>query len=202
MDLSEIEKHLRAYNEHGQLIEAVEMILDVFELENPNFGQFKVQSTTDNNNLLLTAEGVLGGKQTITIPSNLLDFDLKLVINMLAHEMLHVEQKSSVRTVFDKNEREWQAYYEMLFHERFPQVPNASNFYRIQFAKKALEYYKRMGINNPLQSKYKEQKSKVEQLLLGIINQDTGKDVTSSSPLPNEPSNLPQQGESLDQKHT
>lgn len=90
----------------------------------------------------------------------------------------------------------------MLFHERFPQVPNASNFYRIQFAKKALEYYKRMGINNPLQSKYKEQKSKVEQLLLGIINQDTGKDVTSSSPLPNEPSNLPQQGESLDQKHT
>lgn len=201
MDLSEIEKHLKAYKDHAQLIDALEMILDVFELENPNFEQFNVQSTADKKNLILTAEGILEGKQTITIPSNLLDFDLKLVINMLAHEMLHVEQKSSVSLVLDKNEREWQAYYEMLFHERFPKVPNASNFYRIQFAKKALEYYKRMGIDSLLQLQYKDQKFKVEQLLLSMSTKESGKEVTSNSPLPNEPSNLPPKEESPDQKH-
>jgi hypothetical protein len=51
----------------------------------------------------------------VKIPRNLFDFDIKLVLNMVAHEMLHVRQKDPNSLVEDKNEREFQAYYEMLF---------------------------------------------------------------------------------------
>ncbi|MFV8335055.1 hypothetical protein ACNQF7_03090 [Flavobacterium sp. RSP29] len=44
-----------------------------------------------------------------------------------------------------KNEREWQAYYEMLFHKKFSQIPELPNLHKRFFAKKALEYYNRMG---------------------------------------------------------
>jgi hypothetical protein len=39
--------------------------------------------------------------------------------------MVHVIQKSSKDCPQDRNEREWQAYYEMLFHKIFPQIPDA-----------------------------------------------------------------------------
>ncbi len=96
---------------------------------------------------------------------NLFDFDIKLVLNMVAHEMLHVRQKDSNSLVEDKNEREFQAYYEMLFHKIFPQIPELSPFYIKQFGAKALEYYRRMGENSELQKKYAEQKKEVEDLI-------------------------------------
>ena len=88
---------------------------------------------------------------------------------MLAHEMLHVRQKSPRMMIMDKNEREWQAYYEMLFHKVFPQIPDAPDFSRKGFAQNALEYYRRMGENSDLQKKYTTQKTEVEQLLNKIL---------------------------------
>ena len=79
--------------------------------------------------------------------------------------MIHVIQKSAEYKIQDRNEREWQAYYEMCFHEIFPKVPNASKFQRNFFANKALEYYKRMGEGSELQQKYAEQKKEVEELI-------------------------------------
>lgn len=99
------------------------------------------------------------------IPKNLFDFDLNLVANMIAHEMLHVRQKARETLVEDKNEREFQAYYEMLFHKQFPLVPDVSNFHKKFFGEKALEYYKRMGENSELQRKYSTQKIEVEKLI-------------------------------------
>jgi hypothetical protein len=99
------------------------------------------------------------------IPPNLFDFDLNLILNVVAHEMLHVRQKSSIHTVEDKNEREFQAYYEMLFHKNFPKIPDASDFHKKIFADKAFEYYKRMGEGSVLQQKYAIQKTEIEQLI-------------------------------------
>ena len=48
------------------------------------------------------------------------------MVNLLAHEMVHVIQKSKALSIEIREEREWQAYYEMCFHKIFPKVPNAS----------------------------------------------------------------------------
>ena len=101
----------------------------------------------------------------VKIPKNLFDFDIKLVLNLLAHEMLHVRQKAPGSIMTDRNEREFQAYYEMLFHKVFPQIPNVSHFSQKQFAEKALDYYRKMGENSELQQKYVAQKLEVEELL-------------------------------------
>jgi hypothetical protein len=55
-------------------------------------------------------------------------------MNVIAHEMVHVSQRAAKDFVEDKNEREWQAYYEMLFHKRFPQLPELSDFHKKFFA--------------------------------------------------------------------
>ena len=68
----------------------------------------------------------------------------------------------------DKKEREFQAYYEMLFHKEFPLVPDVSDFHKKFFGEKALEYYKRMGENSDLQEKYSEDKIKVEDLIAAV----------------------------------
>ncbi len=87
---------------------------------------------------------------------------------MIAHEMLHVRQKAPETLVEDKNEREFQAYYEMLFHKEFPLVPDVSDFHKKFFGEKALEYYKRMGENSDLQKKYLDQKIEVEKLISAL----------------------------------
>ena len=102
------------------------------------------------------------------IPRNLFDFELNLIVNMVAHEMLHVRQKSPETLVEDKNEREFQAYYEMLFHKEFPLVPDVSDFHKKFFGEKALEYYRRMGENSDLQKKYVYQKIEVEDLIQAL----------------------------------
>ena len=94
---------------------------------------------------------------------------MNLGVNMLAHEMLHVRQKAPENLVEDKNEREFQAYYEMLFHKVFPQVPEVSDFYKKFFGEKALEYYRRMGENSELQVKYAKEKIEVGDLIAQIM---------------------------------
>lgn len=87
---------------------------------------------------------------------------------MVAHEMLHVRQKAPESLVEDKNEREFQAYYEMLFHKEFPLVPEVSDFHKKFFGEKALEYYKRMGEDSDLQKKYLEKKIEVKILIKSL----------------------------------
>lgn len=150
---------------NDQLSDAAHFLIKTFGLENENLAGFGFRPELEPNKMLLTTEGALGEKQMVMIPRNLFDFDLNLVTNMVAHEMLHVRQKAPETLVEDKNEREFQAYYEMLFHKEFPLVPNVSDFHKKFFGEKALEYYKRMGENSELQNKYLDQKIEVESLI-------------------------------------
>lgn len=168
MNLEHISEHIDVYKTHDQILDAAQFLIRSFGLENENFAGFGFRPELDPNKMLLTTEGELGGKQMVMIPKNLFDFDLNLVANMVAHEMLHVRQKAPETLVEDKNEREFQAYYEMLFHQIFPSVPEVSDFHKKFFGEKALEYYKRMGENSDLQQKYAEQKSAVENLIQSI----------------------------------
>lgn len=168
MNLEHISDHVAAYKKHDQIIDGANFIISSFGLDHENFAGFGFRTELEPKKMLLTAEGTLGGRQMVMIPKNLFDFDLKLVINMLAHEMLHVRQKAAESLVEDKNEREFQAYYEMLFHTVFPNVPEVSDFHKKFFGEKALEYYKRMGVNSELQEKYEEQKLEVESLISSL----------------------------------
>ena len=165
MKLEDIKQNLDIFTTQNQILEAAQWLIKTFGLDDENFAGFGFRDEVSNNSLLLTAEGVLGESQKIMIPKNLFDFDIVLVLNMLAHEMHHVRQKASENIIEDKNEREFQAYYEMLFHELFPQIPELSTFYKKQFGQKALEYYKRMGEESALQHLYTDKKNKLVQLL-------------------------------------
>ncbi|ASK31328.1 hypothetical protein CEY12_14985 [Chryseobacterium sp. T16E-39] len=165
MNLEQINLHLDAYKEHDQIIDAANYLIHSFNLEHENFAGFGFREELSPTSMLLTAEGQLGQPQKVMIPKNLFDFELNLVLNMVAHEMLHVRQKAPGNFIEDKNEREFQAYSEMLFHRVFPQIPDVSDFHKKFFANKALEYYKRMGEGSDLQKKYAEQKIEVEQLI-------------------------------------
>ncbi|MDR2234732.1 MAG: hypothetical protein LBE92_01285 [Chryseobacterium sp.] len=165
MNFEQIHLHLDAYKEHDQILDAAKYLIHSFNLEHENFAGFGFRPELSPTSMLLTAEGELGAPQTVMIPKNLFDFDLNLVLNMIAHEMLHVRQKAPGQVVEDKNEREFQAYCEMLFHTAFPQIPDVSDFHKKFFGGKALEYYKRMGEGSEMQLKYAEQKKEVEHLM-------------------------------------
>lgn len=165
MDLKYVTQQLNVYKADDQVIDAAEYLIRSFGLESENFAGFGFRPELETNSILLTTEGALGAQQKVMIPKNLFDFELNLVLNMIAHEMLHVRQKAPETLVEDKNEREFQAYYEMLFHKIFPQIPTVFPFHQKFFAAKALEYYKRMGESSPLQQKYAPEKTEIENLL-------------------------------------
>jgi len=152
----------------GETIAAAECLISQYGISHPNLKGFELRERAKPEYILLTTEGELGEKQIIRIPDNVFEFSLVLILNLIAHEMIHVEQKSYVDKFPDRNEREWMAYYEMVFHKTYPQVPDASLFHRKFFANKGLEYYKRMGENSELQKKYAGQKAEVEQLLTSL----------------------------------
>ncbi|WP_434980548.1 hypothetical protein [Daejeonia sp. YH14] len=161
----QIKTHIASYISHNQIIDAAKFLLHSYGVESDGLEGFGFRNDDKPNFIVVTTEGEIGDLQTIMIPKNLFNFDLSLVLNLLAHEMLHVIQKTQLPYVEDKNEREWQAYTEMLFHHHFRTVPDAPDFNRKQFCAKALEYYNRMGEGSELQQKYAGEKKKVEQLL-------------------------------------
>jgi hypothetical protein len=165
MNFEQVALHLEAYRNTTRLL-MQQNTLSALSISNmKTFEGFGLRDEVFPNSLVLTAEGVLGSPQKVMIPKNLFDFDLNLVLNLIAHEMLHVRQKAPGHVIEEKSEREFQAYYEMLFHKVFPQIPEVSDFYKKDFGSKALEYYKRMGEGSELQKKYAEQKLEVEQLI-------------------------------------
>ena len=162
---SEIIQKIETYHELGETIQAAEFLIEEYGIKHPNLKGFELREKAKPDYILMTAEGNFGEKQIIRIPENTFQFELILMLNLIAHEMIHVEQKSHLNKFPDRNEREWQAYYEMLFHKVYPQVPNASTFHRKFFANKAFEYYNRMEKDGELQRKYAAQKVEIEQLL-------------------------------------
>ncbi len=158
-------QHIHSFHELGETIQAADFLMNEYKLQHPNFRGFELREKADPSFILMTTEGTFGQPQIIRIPENTFDFDLKLMLNLLAHEMVHVIQKSTKPYIMDRNEREWQAYYEMLFHTIFPQIPNVSLYHQKFFAKKAIEYYNRMEKDGELQQKYAAQKTQVEALL-------------------------------------
>jgi len=168
MPFEEIEFTIKKFHELEMTIEAAEFLIKNYELEHSNFKGFELREKAEPSFILFTTEGVFGQPQIIRIPKNTFEFPLVLNLNLLAHEMLHVKQKSYEKSVIDKNEREWQAYYENLFHKEFPLIPELTDFHKKAFANKAFEYYNRMGENSELQLKYKEQKMEVEQLISAL----------------------------------
>lgn len=166
--LSEIEKTIKGFAQLGLTIEAAHWLVKVYELEQENFTHFELREAAEPKFILLTTNGVLGGKQRVILPANAFIFPLPLMLNLLAHEMLHVKQKSEKYNVEDKNEREFQAYYENLFHKEFPLIPDLSPFQQKAFGNKALEYYNRMEEGSDVQKKYAEQKEEVEQLIKNL----------------------------------
>ncbi|MDI5948336.1 hypothetical protein [Flavobacterium yafengii] len=156
---------INTFHELGETIAAAQFLIQEYGLEDPNFKGFELREKAKPEFILMTTEGVLGEPQIIRIPENTFEYPLGLMLNLLAHEMIHVSQKTKENLIEDKNEREWQAYYEMLFHKKFPQIPELSDFHNRFFAKKALEYYKRMGESSELQLKYANQKLETDNLL-------------------------------------
>ena len=157
------------FHELGETLLAAQFLVEEYELNNTNFKGFELREAAKPDFILMTTEGVLGESQIIRIPENTFEFPLDLMLNLLAHEMVHVGQKSKINTIEDKNEREWQAYYEMLFHRQFPLIPQVSNFHKKFFANKALEYYNRMEKNGAIQLKYAHQKIEIDDLLTVIL---------------------------------
>ncbi|GGC82647.1 hypothetical protein GCM10011508_07500 [Flavobacterium lutivivi] len=164
----EILEKIETFHELGETIQAAQFVLKEFGLENPNLKGFELREKAKPDYILMTTEGEIGNPQIIRIPENTFEFEFILMLNLIAHEMVHVIQKSSKDCPQDRNEREWQAYYEMLFHKIFPQIPDAKPHQRKFFANKALEYYNRMEKDGELQKKYASQKAEIETLISGL----------------------------------
>lgn len=172
MDPENLHFHLDAYRKNGQTQEAAAYLMRAYALEDMYFGGFEIKPNDRPGLLVVTTTGEFGGLQKINIPENIFNVNIPLILNLLAHEMLHVRQKTRPPFVEDKNEREWQAYYEMLFHNIFPQIPDAPDFSRKGFAENALMYYNRMGDGSELQRKYALQKQEVEELLTRLSEEN------------------------------
>lgn len=156
------------YIQMGEIIKAAEFLFEEYELKDENFLGFEFREPAKPEYILMTTEGEIGQPQIIRIPENTFEFPLDLMLNLLAHEMVHVGQKAKGVEIQDRNEREWQAYREMLFHKKFPLIPRASVFHQKYFANKALEYYNRMEKDGELQQRYAIQKQEVEIFLLNL----------------------------------
>ena len=165
---AEILQIINSFHELGETVQAGEFLIKEFGLEQPNFKGFEYREAAQPDFILMTTEGAFGEPQIIRLPENAFAFPFELILNLIAHEMVHVMQKSKENPVLDKNEREWQAYYEMLFHKIFPKIPEVSDFHKKFFATKAFEYYKRMGEGSELQQKYAQQKLEVENLVASL----------------------------------
>lgn len=164
----EILQLVQTYHELGETISAANFVIEEYGIKHPNFKGFELREKAKAEYVLLTTEGRFGQQQIIRIPENIFEFEFILMLNLIAHEMIHVGQKVAGNFIEDRNEREWQAYYEMLFHKIYPQIPDAPKHQRIFFASKGLDYYRRMEEGSELQIKYAEQKKEVENLVASL----------------------------------
>jgi len=168
MKFKKIKSRIEVFHREGKTIEAAKWLLKMFDIQDHNLKGFALREKAEPNYILLTAEGDFGEQQVIRVPENIFQFSLPLVLTLITHEMVHVRQKSRKPYVEDRLEREWQAYYEMLFHKIFPNYLEVSNFHKRFFANKAYDYYRRMGEGSELQLKYADQKKEMEDLIASL----------------------------------
>lgn len=164
MNYKKVKSKVESFHNQGKTKEAAKWIIQHFHLDDHYLKGFEFREKAAGL-IVLTTEGDFGKQQIIRIPENAFQFPLPLMICLMAHEMVHVRQKTRQPYVMDKNEREWQAYYEMLFRKIFTNIPEISNFHKKAFANKAFDYYNRMGEGSELQAKYAQQKKEVEDLI-------------------------------------
>lgn len=165
---SEILQLIQTYHELGETLQAANVVIEEYGIRHPNFKGFVFREKAKAEYILMTTEGVFGQQQIIRIPENTFEFEFVLMLNLIAHEMIHVGQKVVGNFVEDRNEREWQAHYEMLFHKIYPQIPDMPKHQQVFFANKALDYYRKMKEGSELQIKYAEQKKEVENLVASL----------------------------------
>jgi hypothetical protein len=165
---SEILQLINSYHELGETIQAANFVIEEYGIKHPNFKGFELREKAKAEYILMTTEGTFGLPQIIRIPENTFEFEFVLMLNLIAHEMVHVGQKVTGQFVDDRNEREWQAYYEMLFHKKYPQIPDVPKHQQIFFANKALDYYRKMGEDSELQTKYATQKQEVDTFVASL----------------------------------
>ena len=77
MNLEQVNLHINAYKESDQILDAAKYLIRSFGLQHNNFAGFDFRDELKSDGLLLTAEGELGEPQTVKIPRNLFDFDIK-----------------------------------------------------------------------------------------------------------------------------
>lgn len=170
MITTEFKERILYLKKNNLVIEALYEIMDQFDLKHSVFTGFDFRDEINTKGLLLTAEGAEKTGIQIKVPRNILDFDLALVANLLMHEMYHVYQRSGDNQVEVREEREWQAYHEMIFHEKFPSIPVLADFYVKQFGAKAITYYDKMS--DELKLKYADQKTDVEKVINKIVTKE------------------------------
>lgn len=168
MNYKKIKTKVSEFHKNGKTAEAAWFLLNAFDIQDSELKGFEFREKAEPKFILLTTEGEFGKPQIIRIPENVFQFPLPLILCLLAHEMVHVRQKTRRPYIMDKNEREWQAYYEMLFRKIFPNVLEVSTYHKKFFAAKAYEYYTRMGEGSELQAKYAVQKKEVEDLIASL----------------------------------
>ncbi len=152
-------------NKHG-VLKTIEVLAGEFNLLLPNV-TFSIRPNAEVG-LLLTTEGVLGVKeiQNITIPENVFSFNVETILSLLSHEIHHVQQRTHVPIVYNKYEREFQAYYEGVFPFKFIQLPAISDNLRKQFAQKALHYFNGFEVGSELYVRYLSDKYRLEEYLI------------------------------------
>ena len=57
----------------------------------------------------------------------------------------------------------------MLFHKKYPQIPDVAKHQQLFFANKALSYYTKMGEKSDLQLKYTIQKQEVDIFVASLL---------------------------------
>jgi hypothetical protein len=163
---TKIASKIKAVSEKQGVLAATQLMLKKYKILPENI-ELALKPNDAHKRLVVTTEGHFGKdlKQIVRVPENLFDFPMEMVVNMLAHEMLHIYQKTGDEIIVDKNEREFQAYYEGVFPEYFTDLPASPNWLKKQLANQAIRYYNQMGEGAALQIKYAEKKSNLDNFL-------------------------------------
>ena len=163
-----IATQVKKINVEKGVLPAVETILKKYKILPKNI-ELTIKPNDAPNNLVLITEGEFGKNlvQKVKVPENIFTFPMDMVVNLLAHEMIHIRQKTGSEPVLDKNEREFQAYFEGVFPEIFVELPASPNWLKKQLATQAIRYFMQMGPGE-LQTKYTEKKEKLDEFLASL----------------------------------
>ena len=85
---------VNSFHELSETINAAEFLLEEYNFRHPNFKGFELREKAEPKFILMTTEGTFGQSQIIKIPENTFEFPLVLMLNLIAHEMVHVGQKT------------------------------------------------------------------------------------------------------------